>query len=62
MIGSSDPKSYVEDIEAKTGARAKEEDITEDDKTADETATAEETAAEEIRKATERRCLRRERR
>ena len=50
-MGSSDPKSCMEEIEicAKTGARA------EDDKTVDET------AAEEIRRATERRCLRRER-
>ena len=69
VIGSSDPKSCVEeseigakigvevdDAEAEAAAEAEEEDTTDDDKTADET------AAEEIRKATERRRLRRERR
>ena len=66
VIGSSDPKSCVEETEigAKTEVRAdeaeaEEEDTAEDDKTANE---AEEMAAEEMRKATERRCLRRERR
>ena len=70
VIGSSDPKSCVEEIEAKTGARAEkaeaeaedieaeagaeEEDTTEDGKTAGETAT------EEICRAAERQCLRRE--
>ena len=69
VIGPSDPKSCVEeseigaktgvevdDAEAEAAAEAEEEDTTDDDKTAGET------AAEEIRKATERRCLRRERR
>ena len=46
----------MEEIEAKTGARAEEEDTTGGDKTADET------VVEEIRKVTERRCLRQERR
>ena len=66
VIGSSDPKSYVEESEigAKTGARteeteaeAEEEDTTEDNKTAvgaGDGKTVDETAAEEIRKATER--------
>ena len=69
MIGSSDPKSCVEESEigAKTGveveaaAEAEEEDTTDDDKTADDIVgdkTGYETAAEEIRKATERQCLR----
>ena len=64
VIGSSDPKSYLEESElgAKTGvdAEAEEEDTTEDYKTAGETATEEETVAEEIWRAMERRCLRRE--
>ena len=69
VIGSSDSKSCVEESEigAKTGvgAEEEEEDTTGDGKTADDAGggkTADETAAEEIRKATERRCLRRERR
>ena len=55
----------MEEVEAKTGARTEEEDTAEDDKTADDAGggkTADETAAEAIRKATERQCLRRERR
>ena len=73
MTGSSDPKLCVEESEigAKTGARAEEaeaeagaeeEDTTEDSKMTGEMAPEEETAAEEIRRATERRYLRRERR
>ena len=67
MIGSSDPKLYVEESEigAKTGTRADDAEAeaeAEEDDTTDDDKTAGETVAEEIRKAAERRCLRRERR
>ena len=67
VIGSLDPKSCVEKIEAKTGvdAEAEERDTIEDDKIADDargSKIADEMVAEGIRKATERQCLWREHR
>ena len=75
VIGSSDPKSCVEeseigaklkdeveDVEAEAGAEVKEEDTTEDDKIADDMATEEETMVEEMHKAAERQYFLRDRR
>ena len=59
VIGSSDPKSCVEESEigAKIGVEA---EVEAEDITAGQTVTEEEIAAEDIRKAAERRCLRSE--